>query len=333
MIRLAKSWNQLESWQPSVLRLIKNVLIKGRIAHAYIFSGPKGTGKQEIGYLFAKSLFCEQPIDDYKPCEECSNCKRINNYNHPDVHVIEPDGNSIKKEQIKSLQYEFSKKSVESERKFYMIVHAEKMTANAANTLLKFLEEPSNLTTAILITENIHQILPTILSRCQILNFTPLPMKEMISQLIEKGIRPERAPLLASMTNSIDEAVNLGKDEWFAQARKIMLKLYEILSSQNLIDALLYIENEWLNHFKDRKQMDQSLDLLLYIYRDILYIHLGREEDVLFKDQIDYFRDKALKISPSDLSKQMTFILEAKKKLHSNMNAQLLMEQLFQKLS
>jgi len=333
MIDLTKSWKQLEQWQPSIVKLLKNIRINDRIAHAYLFTGAKGTGKRDVGLLFAKSLFCENPINGYEPCEKCMNCKRINHQNHPDVHILEPDGNSIKKDQIKALQQEFAKKSVESTRKFYMIHHADKMTPNAANSLLKFLEEPSSHTTAILMTENIHQILPTILSRCQILKFTPLPKKEMISLLIESGIRSDRAPLLASMTNSVEEAIHLGNDDWFAQARKVMLKLYEVLSSQNLLDALLYIQHEMFNHFKDRHQIDQALDLLLFIYRDLLYIQLGREGDLIFKDQLDYLQTKAIQTSADRLSDQMAFILEAKKKLQSNMNAQLLMEQLLQKLS
>ena len=96
------------------------------------------------------------------PCEECINCKRINHGNHPDIHIVEPDGLSIKKQQIHQLQEEFSKTGVESNQKLYMIYHADKMTVNAANSLLKFLEEPHEQTYAVLITEQPQKMLPTI---------------------------------------------------------------------------------------------------------------------------------------------------------------------------
>ena len=187
------------------------------------FEGIKGTGKREIGLFFSKALYCENLIDGFRPCGECHSCKRIDSGNHPDIHMIEPDGASIKKEQIANLQLEFAKKSVESNRKFYMIVHADKMTTNAANSLLKFLEEPQAQTTAILITEQMQKILPTILSRCQHIPFQPIPKHELVQMLIEKGVKAERAPLLANLTNNIDEALHLKDDEWFLQARKLVL--------------------------------------------------------------------------------------------------------------
>ena len=89
--------------------------------------------------VLAKSLFCLSLLEGCKPCEECTNCRRINHGNHPDIHVVEPDGMSIKKGQIQLLQEEFAKTGVESRQKLYMIIHADRMTVNAANSLLKFL--------------------------------------------------------------------------------------------------------------------------------------------------------------------------------------------------
>src|SRR4051794_11616783 len=120
---LGKTWDQLEELQPTVLKMVKNSLMKNRVAHAYLFEGIRGTGKREIGLLLTKSIFCVSLIDGYKPCETCTNCQRINSGNHPDVHFIEPDGLSIKVDQIRSLQAEFSKRGVESLNKAYLISH------------------------------------------------------------------------------------------------------------------------------------------------------------------------------------------------------------------
>ncbi|MGZ4160508.1 MAG: DNA polymerase III subunit delta', partial [Neobacillus sp.] len=202
---MGKTWDQLEELQPTVLKMLKNSILKSRVAHAYLFEGIRGTGKREISLLMTKALFCDTLIEGYKPCESCTNCRRINNGNHPDVHKVEPDGLSIKKQQIQDLQVEFSKKGVESSKKVYNIIHADKMSTGASNSLLKFLEEPNAGTVAILLTEQPQQILPTILSRCQILTFKPLSPQAMITQLKENGIEPAKARVLAQLTNSLDE--------------------------------------------------------------------------------------------------------------------------------
>jgi DNA polymerase III subunit delta' len=324
---VVKNWEQLEELQPIVLKMLKNSLQKNRVAHAYLFEGSRGTGKKECAYLLTKALLCLTPINEYVPCETCLNCKRINHGNHPDVHLLEPDGLSIKKGQIKALQEEFSKAGMESKKKFYLISHADKMTTNAANSLLKFLEEPNSQTVAILMTEQIQQILPTILSRCQTLSFQPLSAQGMLEKLVELGVKREQAPLLASMTSNIDEAIALNGDDWFAQAQKIVVKLYEALRRSPL-EALLVLQEEWIWHFKEKEQIDRGLDLLLLIFKDLLYIQVGKIDQVVFVNERQKLEQFALHCSPNSLTRQLSAILEAKRKLQANMNSQLLMEQL-----
>ena len=326
-MNLVKTWDQLEELQPAVLKMLKNSLLKNRVAHAYLLEGIRGTGKKEIALLITKALFCDSLIEGFKPCETCNNCRRINSGNHPDVHKIEPDGLSIKKQQIQDLQGEFSKKGVESSRKVYMISDADKMSVSAANSLLKFLEEPSSQTTAFLLTEQPQQLLPTILSRCQILSFKPLSPHTMIHQMIENGVNPMKAPLLAQLTNSLDEAYELNVDDWFAQAQKIVLKLYEVLK-KNPLEAMVTLQGDWFSHFKEKEQMNRGLDLLLLIFKDLLYIQLDKQEQIVFKAESDRLRQYALETSGRRLSDQMSAILEAKRKLAANMNPQLMMEEL-----
>ncbi|QHE59664.1 DNA polymerase III subunit delta' [Rossellomorea vietnamensis] len=323
-------FEEIQPFQPVVLQMLQNSILKDRVAHAYLFEGEKGTRKKEMSMLFAKALLCLNRVDG-KPCEDCSNCKRINHGNHPDLHVVEPDGLSIKKDQIKSLQEEFSKTGVESKKKIYIIVHGDKMTANAANSLLKFLEEPLADTTAILITGNIHRILPTILSRCQTVSFKPLPKEQLTQQLLEEGIPPHFATLAANLTNHYEEAVEICQNEWFAQARIIVLKLYEVLQ-KSPFQAMVKIQEDFVQHFKEKDQVDRALDLLLLIYKDLLHIQLGKEEQLVYPDQKENWKSNALQVSTNRLSTNMTVILEAKRKLNANMNSQLLVEQLMLKL-
>lgn len=326
-MNLVKTWDQLKELQPTVLKMLKNSLLKHRVAHAYLLEGIRGTGKKEIALLITKALFCDSLVEGFKPCETCHNCRRINSGNHPDVHKVEPDGLSIKKQQIQDLQEEFSKKGVESSRKVYMISDADRMSVSAANSLLKFLEEPNSQTTAFLLSEQPQQLLPTILSRCQILSFKPLSPSAMINQLTENGVNPMKAPLLAQLTNNLDEAYELNVDDWFAQAQKIVLKLYEVLR-KNPLEAMVTLQGDWFSHFKEKEQINRGLDLLLLIFKDLLYIQLDKQEQIVFKAESERLRQYALETSGRRLSDQMSAILEAKRKLAANMNPQLMMEEL-----
>ncbi len=323
---MTKSWSELGSYQPRVMKLLANSIQKDRLAHAYLFEGKKGTGKREVGILLAKSFFCEN-LENYEPCQMCKNCKRIQSGNHPDVHLVEPDGLSIKKGQIQALQEEFSKSGVESSKKLYMINHADKMTVNAANSLLKFLEEPNANTIAILITEQYHKMLNTILSRCQLLSFHPLQPIAIQQTLINSNVASHIASLVSQLTNDTEAALELSKDDWFAQARLKVIKLYEILTTRKG-QAPLYIHTEWMGHFNDKEKQETGLDLLLYIYKDVLSVQLGKDEHVIYQDIIQQLKHHALQITQRSVTEKVTSILEAKKRLHANVNPQLLMEQL-----
>ncbi|MGX1902127.1 DNA polymerase-3 subunit delta' [Thermolongibacillus altinsuensis] len=323
---MSMSWEQLEQYQPNALRMIANSIQKGRVAHAYLFEGQRGTGKKEASLLFAKSLFCLNR-STYKPCYQCINCRRIDSGNHPDVHIVAPDGQSIKKHQIDQLQEEFTKTAMESNKKLYIIEHADQMTVNAANSLLKFLEEPSSNTIAILLTEQLHRMLNTIISRCQIISFKPLPTRILTAYLEEQGIPRHIAVLAAHVTNSRQEALELSQSDWFAQARKIVLQLYEALN-KSYIQALFVIQDQWLPHFADKEQMSLGLDLLLYLYKDLLYIQTNKEEKMIYDDCIAELKQYSFLYSQKRVIENMSAILRAKARLNTNMNPQLLMEQL-----
>jgi DNA polymerase-3 subunit delta' len=316
---------EMESLQPAVMKLFYNSLKKERLAHAYLFEGGRGTGKSDAAYLLAKSYFCLEA--GVKPCEECRNCKRIESGNHPDVFVIRPDGQSIKKGQIQALQEEFKKTGVESKKKLYIIFHADQMTANAANSLLKFLEEPNSGTMAILITEQPQKLLNTIVSRCQMLTFKPLPPEAIEMSLIKEGVTDHMASLLSNLTGNMAEALELSRNEEFAEARTKVIKLYEVLT-QRRGHAFFYIHDRWMPFFKEKDQQELGLDLLLFIYRDVLSVQAGNDGQVLYRDMKDKIESHALQTTQATVINQIHAVLEAKKRLHSNVNPQVLMEQL-----
>lgn len=171
--------------QPRVIKMLMNSFHNNRVAHAYLFEGEKGTKKKEIAIEFAKLMYCENRGE---VCDTCLNCIRINNQNHPNVILIEAENGTIKKEQVLLLQKEYSKTTLEPGPKIYIVENIENMSINAANSLLKFIEEPREDTYTILTTDNFHQILPTIISRCQIINFQPVAKEIIINHLVENNV-------------------------------------------------------------------------------------------------------------------------------------------------
>jgi DNA polymerase III subunit delta' len=320
-----KTWIDVGGIQPLASKVITNSIIKDRISHAYLIQGARGTGKEAIAVLIAKVLFCKQK-SGVDPCLTCVDCKRIDSRNHPDVHWIEPDGQSIKIEQIKNLQKEFTYSGLESDQKVYIIKGAETLTANAANRILKFLEEPSKQTTAIMLTENSQSILPTIRSRCQIIDLQPLNPLHFQQRLVEAGLNDATARLMSGLTNNLDEAIAWSQDEWFAEARKLVVQLIEAFTD-NSNDVYLFIHNHWLPHFKERNQLEQGFDLLLLAFKDILYYHLGNEESFVFFQADERLERLGMAFSQEKLVTTLHDLLGAKRKLKQNVHPTLVMEQ------
>jgi DNA polymerase-3 subunit delta' len=153
----------------------------------------------------------------------------------------------------------------------------------------------------------------------------------MVKQLIENGVDPMKAPLLAQLTNSLEDALSLNGDDWFAQAQKVVVKLYEVLKKSPL-EAMIMLQGDWFPHFKEKEQINRGLDLLLLIFKDLLYIQLDKQEQIVYLEDSERLKQFALQASRRRLTDQMSAILEAKKKLAANMNPQLMMEQLVLKL-
>lgn len=322
-----KTWSEVAKMQPLASRIITNSIKKGRVSHAYLLQGERGTGKEAISLLIAKGLFCDHKVV-VEPCNECNNCKRIASGNHPDVHWIAPEGQSIKIEQVRNLQKEFIYSGVESNQKVYIIKDADTLTVNAANRILKFLEEPSKQTTAIMLTENSQSIIPTIRSRCQVVDLQPLNTETFQNQLIENGMAKNDAVLMSALTNNFAEAFRWSEDAGFAEMRKLVVQLIEIFTIKPE-DVYLFIHNHWVPHFKDRKEQEQGLDLLLLAFKDILYNHIGNEGAyVFFTPNNELVEKAAMSFSQEHLVNTLNLVLKAKRKLKQNVQPTLVIEQL-----
>ncbi|WP_117161606.1 DNA polymerase III subunit delta' [Paraliobacillus sp. X-1268] len=321
-----KTWEEIATVQPIATKMLTNMIARDRLAHAYLFQGDKGTGKEVMSTLLAKSIFC-QHIANGEPCHVCKDCVRITSGNHPDVHKIIPDGSSIKKEQIVHLQKEFTYTGLESNQKVYIIVDAEKMTTNAANRLLKFLEEPNRQTTAILLTENTQGLLDTIRSRCQIMALKPLNAQQIEKTLQTEGIAEANARLFAAFKPQIEDARLLHQDERFAGTRKIVVQLIEMLQAGSN-ELLLFIQKQWMSHFSNRDQLHEGLDLLMLWYKDVMYTHIDKEESIIFIENQEKIKKISMHCSKQDTTAILYAIMEAKKHIEQNVHPTLVMEQL-----
>ena len=150
---------------------LKKIVQENRIVNSYLWTGVEGIGKQEFAKTFAKLILCQNHRED---CHTCDSCIKFESENHPDFLCIEPDGKSIKIEQIRAMQEKVYEKPINGERKVYILNDAEKMTQEAQNCLLKTLEEPPEYIVIILITSNENKVLNTIKSRCMKLYFNNL---------------------------------------------------------------------------------------------------------------------------------------------------------------
>ncbi len=205
---------ELKTEQPVVYKVLSNALTKNRLAHAYLFSGQKGSIKEETAILFAQSLVCENTDEDGYACQCCDACKRIQNEESVDFHWIH--GNRIKKKDIVNLQDFFSATSAEkANRRIYILEQFDQATKDAQNSLLKFLEEPSSEIYAILLADEKTNVLTTIQSRCQIVTFKPTGKKELILRL-KQETNEENANMFAYNGYTYTQAKEWLEGEYFS---------------------------------------------------------------------------------------------------------------------
>lgn len=196
---------QSRACQPLQFERFVHILEQGQLNHAYLFSG--NFGSLEMALFLSKSLFCSEKTGIF-PCEKCRNCKLIEQEEFPDVTIIKPLNQVIKTERIRELVGQFAQSGIENQRQVFIIEQAEKMHVNAANSLLKVIEEPQSEIYIFFLTDDEEQMLPTIRSRTQIFQFKK-QVSTLMSQLEEDGLVKNKAKLLAQFSQSQAEADKL----------------------------------------------------------------------------------------------------------------------------
>jgi len=318
----------LES-QPKVIRQLEKLVIKERVSHAFLFDGVKQANKLDIAYYFAKMLLCRN-TDQGVPCLECDDCKRVDSQNHPNVTYIEPEGLKIKIDQIKDLQQAFKVTGLEDNQRIYIINNIEHISPQAANSLLKFLEEPAEDVHAILLTDNMHKVINTIVSRCQIINFVKPDYKTFISSYLEDGYNAEDVTLASLVSGPGEELEDLIDNEEFMlllSSVKSMMKEF-IRSKKNVLCELPEL---WHKNIQGRKECIKAVETMLYFYRDVLNHKLGNELEY-FHSSKSLLSDVSGRTEIKEILENIDLIFDAKKKLESNVNQRLVLDQLFMKL-
>lgn len=281
-------------------KYLSNSIKSNMISHAYMFEGPSGIGKNTMARELAKILLEMEHLS-----------------NSPDYIEIKPDGNSIKIAQIRKIQSDILVKPYKS-YKIYVFDEAQKMTVEAQNALLKTLEEPPKYAIIILITNNKEALLDTIKSRCEIIKFTPIPLRDISNYLITTGVDEKRASLLANFSRgSMQKAIELSNSEDFYMMREEIQKYVQTFLSGNLIE-IMDIQNS-IEKYKD--QIINVLDLMINYFRDIMMAKENIDKSMIINlDKLTFIKNMSRKITYSQLSKIIGIIEDTKDKLRSNCN-------------
>ncbi len=243
----------------------ERVLEKNNLGHAYLFEGPHGSGKLAFALQLAQSLFCEQEHAPLESCGHCYQCRRIEEGQHPDLIYIKADDTSIKVDAIRSLIQRLSQTAMEDQGQMVIIDQAEKMTASAANALLKLLEEPQDDSLLLLLSTSKSQILPTIQSRCQLVHFQALPIEERYQQIQTLVADEKLSLLLAYLTQDQEQAQEWAADEEFLEAVNKLERFYRYIQEES-DRAYPYIQKELVS-YSNRQQQSQALNILLAFFR------------------------------------------------------------------
>lgn len=302
-----------------IVESLKNAISSGRIANAYIFSGPTELGKEFVAINFAKSLNCSAGKDD--SCDECKSCKKIDSGNHPDVRLIKPESAKLKIDQMRFLQKQGNYRAVEGKYKIFIIDEAEKMTPEAANSLLKILEEPPGTMVLILITSMYRTLLPTIRSRCQSVKFSLIPLNVLKDELIKRFAIPEsKARLLA-----IQSQGKVGKAIKFLNMTEDYDKsdFYLSILTNKDTKSLLQV----FKRSEDFSKSQDCLEILINWYRDLLLVKQGCSESlILNNDKRDELKKIAQTISDSQIEKLIRLVLRTQNLIQKNINPILAIE-------
>ncbi len=311
--------------QEQIKEHLTNALQTGKISHAYILNGEKSSGKEFIARLFAMALQCER--GEVEPCQECHSCKQALSDNHPDIiRVTHEKPNVISVDDIRAqVNNDVGIKPYSGARKIYLINEAEKMTVQAQNAILKTLEEPPAYAVILLLTTNVNALLPTILSRCVVLNMKPVPDEQVKKYLMEQLQVPDyKAEVcVAFARGNIGKAKALASSEEFENVKAEALSLLKYIGQMELSEMIAAIRK--ISEYK--LEVSDYLDICAIWYRDVLLFKATNDVNhLIFREEIQALRATARQCSYGGIETIIRALDTAKRRLDANVNFELAME-------
>lgn len=305
---------------------LENAIKMDKVSHAYIINGEKNAGKEFIAKTFAMALQCENR-QGIEPCGECHSCKQALSGNHPDIIFIthEKPGTIGVDDIRRQINNDVAIKPYKGSWKIYIMNEGEKMTVQAQNALLKTLEEPPEYAVLLILAANVDSLLPTVLSRCVVLNMKPAKDAQIKKYLMETMEIPDyKADIcVAFARGNVGKAKLLANSEEFEKVKEEAIILLKNIREMELNEIVTAIKK--INEYKF--DVNDYLDILSIWYRDVLLFKATHDANhLIFKEEIQYIRKVADKSAYEGIEKIIDALEKSKQRLSANVNFDLTME-------
>jgi DNA polymerase III subunit delta' len=311
------------------VEMLKQHLTHASIRHAYLFSGPPGLGRRTLALHLAQALNCPQPVAPGEPCGKCKTCQQIERMQYADLAVIqaEKEGGTLKVEQIRTIRQSLVLKPYQGTYRVALFLRFQEANANAANALLKTLEEAPAHVVLILTADTPEQLLPTIVSRCEVLRLRPLPVERVENYLKEQGASDEQAHLLAHVSGGRPGyAVRLMQDEVALKFRTTRLEDLQRLLQSTRRGRFAYAEKLTDRKHEADERLRDTLLLWLSFWRDVLLRVSGAKAPLGNVDREAEIETLAGELSLAEARGLVSAAEGAIDKLERNVNPRLLAE-------
>lgn len=306
-----------------IKKILGKALQKQRIPNSLLFCGPEGVGKIDMALVIAKALNCHNQVDD--ACEHCPSCTAINKGNFPDVMHLTPDKDILKIDQIRILKEAAYLKPMIAKKRVFIVEQAERMNMEAANSLLKVLEEPPLFSHIILITANPFILLPTIKSRCQILNFASILREDIERCLKEHNYDQEKAKIMSLLVRgNLKHALDIAWDDVQEQRKTAWSLFVAMAAEENAADVLK--AHSTLSRGQIGESIRQTLEIVVSFCRDILLLGEGGDSKLLMNpDYADDMRSFSEKMGPAHTIRLVANIESSLYAIQKNLNIKTVM--------
>ena len=310
--------------------VLKQALAQNRLGHSYLFSGIDGAGKKALALEFAKVVNCEKANEINDSCDECAVCLKIKRHNHPDIFLIEAEGQFIRISAIREIQEQMTFRPMEGKKRVYIIDNADRMNEQAANALLKTLEEPTPDNILILVTAKPYTLPSTIISRCRHMRFNPVAIDTVTKFLVEcQNMERQNALLLAGLSGgSISQALELNKEDVIVYRAEIL----KMLASTKKSDPMSLLA--FASFFgQDKREIKQGFNILQTCFRDALvYKETQNDQMLINQDEASFIASLATRLSGRQILQNIALIEKAFETIEQNVNKSLTLETMAFKL-